>query len=75
MEKTMVTIQRLKKDAKLLKKLCRRGDETAITQLQVYFPHADPEKVGHSTCLCVVARNQGYQSWEELMRATCLQEQ
>ena len=58
-------IEQLKKDAKRLRKAAVAGDTVAQQRIREYG--FDPEKVIHAQALLVIAREQGYSSWPELV--------
>lgn len=67
----MISIDRLRRNAKALKKTYRAGDAAAKARVRPVLGEPDPFK--HADALHVIAREAGYQSWPRLKLAAQLQ--
>ncbi len=63
----MSSIDRLRRQAKSLKRAFNAGDEAAIRRVREYLP--DTETLKHTGALHVVAREEGFESWPKLKLA------
>ncbi|MGR3270528.1 ankyrin repeat domain-containing protein [Thalassococcus profundi] len=61
-----LTPDRLRREAKTLRRASRAGEPGALYRLRTVLPKADPQRLRHADALHVVAREHGFASWPKL---------